>query len=445
MKIKLINDLEIGGVKHLADTVLEIESEAGADLIAKGAASDYSVEENEAKIKSIVDSAVEKAVEKVEKAQPHSRIEVKDLSDEDPTHGYLETKSSYTESELHYGLGKFCLDVANERSGVSELLAKSRERAEKAVQKAAGDGQAVGRDADGGFTIPPAFNSMMLDASLEAAVVRPRATVIPIGTNVIDLPAVDDYDHSDNTVYGGVQAYWKSEESKLTSSKAKFRNIELKLKKLTALGYATTEMLRWSPVSIGGWLLPKFAEAVAWKEDCAFIAGSGVGEPLGIKNGGDYLEVGAEAGQAADTIVFANIAKMYAQNKGTDASMFFFAHKTTFPQLSQMTVGDSPVWLPANSAAGRPGQTLMGLPLVYTEKTGVVGDAGDIVLATGSQYLIADDQQGPELAQSMHLKFDYDQTAFKVVKFVDGQPAHRTTFTDKQGSVFANNTGIAAR
>ncbi len=59
MKIKLINDLEIGGVKHLADTVLEIESEAGADLIAKGAASDYSVEENEAKIKSIVDSAVE--------------------------------------------------------------------------------------------------------------------------------------------------------------------------------------------------------------------------------------------------------------------------------------------------------------------------------------------------------------------------------------------------
>lgn len=444
MKIKLINDLEIGGVKHLAGTVLEIDGEAGADLIAKGAAADYSVEENEAKIKSIVDSAVEKAVEKVQKAQPHAHIEVKDKSDNDPTHGYLETKSKYSKNELIYGLGKFCQDVANERNGVSERLSKSRERADAQI-KAAGDGQAVGRDADGGFTIPPAFSDMLMNASLEASVIRPRATTIPIGVNSIDLPAVDDYDHSSSIVYGGVQAYWKSEESQLTSSKMKFRNVELKLKKLTALGYATAEMLRWSPVSIGGYLLPKFAEAVAWKEDDGFIIGTGTGQPLGIKNGGDYLELAKESSQAADTILYANVIKMLAYNRGNDSSMFWFAHKTCLPQLATMTVGDSPAWQPANMANGRPGGLLLGMPVVFTEKNPVVGDAGDIVLATGSQYLIADDQQGPELAQSMHLKFDYDQTAFRVCKFVDGQPAQRTTFTDKNSVVFSYNTAIAAR
>ncbi len=444
-KIKLLASVEIDGVKYEKGTIMEVDVDTSTDLISKGVAEDYSqkaAEEAEAaRIKSIVDASIKG----FESAHPHVS-NVHDKSDDDPTYGYLDPKKEYTDSELHYALGFFCKEVADAAIDhkAPERLMKCQERADNQI-KAAGDGQAVGRDADGGFTIPPAMNEMLLNAALEMSVVRPRATVIPIGVNVVDLPTVDDYDHSSETVFGGVQCFWKSEESQLQSSKVKFENVELKLKKLTALGYATTEMLRWSLVSIGGWLLPKFAEAVAWKEDAAFIAGSGAGEPLGIINSGDYIAVAKESGQLADTIQYLNIAKMWAQNRGSMSSQFWFAHKTAFPQLSTMTVGDSPVWLPANSATGQPTQSLMGLPLVYTEKAKKLGDEGDIVLADGRQYLIADDQAGPELAQSMHLKFDFDQTAFKVVKFVDGQPARRKTFTDLQGEKFACFTAIADR
>lgn len=445
VKIKLLTDLEIKGVKYSTDFVMEVDADTAKELVEKGAAEEYSQKAADEELKIVIDKAVDEGVKAAIKTHPH--FSVKDNSDEDPTYGYLEPKKEYTESELHYGLGQFCKDVYDARSpsGTNERLMKCQKRADNQVVKAAGDGQAVGRDADGGFTIPPAFNTMLLNASLEMAVVRPRATIIPIGTNVVDLPTVSDFDHSSETVFGGVQAFWKSEEAQLASSKAKFENIELKLKKLTALGFATTEMMRWSPISIGGWLLPKFAEAVAWKEDIAFISGSGAGEPLGIKNSGDYIEVPKETAQAANSILWLNIANMWAKNRGNDASQFFFSHKSAFPQLSNMTIGDSPAWSPANLAAGRPLMSLMGLALQWTEKNPVVGDAGDIVLATGSQYLIADDQAGPELAQSMHLKFDFDQTAFKVVKFVDGQPARRKVQTDLQGETFASNTAIAER
>jgi hypothetical protein len=38
-----------------------------------------------------------------------------------------------------------------------------------------------------------------------------------------------------------------------------------------------------------------------------------------------------------------------------------------------------------------------------------------------SDYNIADDQTGPSIAQSTHLKFDLGQTAFRIVKYIDGQ------------------------
>jgi len=46
----------------------------------------------------------------------------------------------------------------------------------------------------------------------------------------------------------------------------------------------------------------------------------------------------------------------------------------------------------------------------------------------------------------MHLKFDYDQMAFRIVKYVDGQPANSTYFTRQKGSnTLASIMTIATR
>jgi HK97 family phage major capsid protein len=116
----------------------------------------------------------------------------------------------------------------------------------------------------------------------------------------------------------------------------------------------------------------------------------------------------------------------------------WIANRDAFPQLATMELavgtGGVAVYTPANGAAGRPYDTLMGLPLVFTEHCSTVGDAGDIVLCDWSQYLVGQKSAGLKFASSVHLKFDYDQTAFKFTLRIDGQPWWKSAMTPKNGS-----------
>jgi HK97 family phage major capsid protein len=91
-----------------------------------------------------------------------------------------------------------------------------------------------------------------------------------------------------------------------------------------------------------------------------------------------------------------------------------------------LTVGTGgvPVFMPANGAAGRPFDTLFGLPLIWNRQCKTLGTVGDIVLCDWSQYLVGlkAGQAGMQMATSIHIKFDYLQTAFRFSFRMDGQP-----------------------
>lgn len=457
VKIKLLASMEIDGVKLEEGTIMKVDKETAEEFIKKGLAEDTSEddakEKQAAAAKELVLAVVKELTGEGEgegKTKAHIQTRVKGGEQkEDPTGGYLDYKKEYSKGALEFGFGQFLKDAHNaagDGNSTPKRLIKCQQIAEDQIRKAAGDGQSVGVDPDGGFTVPRAFSDMMLTTSLEMAVIRPKAMIIPMGTNVIDLPIVSDFDHSNDLVFGGVASFFLSEEGQYTSSKMKFENVELKLKKLTALGFVTEEMLRWSPVSVGGFLMPAFAQALAWKEDQKFIGGSGVGEPLGLINGGSFIAVAKESSQSAAGVVWLNVANQMARLRSPNRSrQFFFGNQDLIPFLTTMTVGDQPVWLMANSAANALHDTLAGRPLLYTEHAKAVGTPGDLVLCDGSQYLIGDDQNGPDLAQSIHLKFDFGQTAFKITKFVDGQPMHRKVFTPSNGSTKSAFVGIATR
>ena len=65
--------------------------------------------------------------------------------------------------------------------------------------------------ADGGFLIPEVLRSDILQVALETAVVRPRATVIPMSSLRVPIPMIDDTSHT-SSILGGVTAYWTEEE-----------------------------------------------------------------------------------------------------------------------------------------------------------------------------------------------------------------------------------------
>lgn len=379
-------------------------------------------------------------------------ITVHDKSDDDPVGGYLPQRidDKYTPAELKRAFGQFALDVHAAKTGtMPERMVKARERSEAQVKDAVSKGLiraeassktiVASQDSDGAFLIPTAVAALVIEGAQEESIVRQRAASINLSTMQIELPMARDEDHSNGLLYGGVLAYWTAEEEQLTESKPKFDKLAVGLNKLTCLGKVSGEMIKWSPASVGSWLMPMFQQALTWKEDGAFLTGTGAGMPLGMLNSPNVIAISKEGGQVANTIVAQNILNMWTRlRKLSAAGAFWMTNEDCFPQLAQMKLdigtGGVALWTPADGLAGRPYQTLMGLPLFYSERIPTVGTKNDLCLINPSRYLVADDTDGPEIAQSIHLDFDRDRTAYRIIKYSGGTPLDKKPFTPEKGS-----------
>lgn len=300
---------------------------------------------------------------------------------------------------------------------------------------------------EGGFLIPETLRSEMLAVSLETAIVRPRARVIPMETLRVPFPAIDATSNV-SSVYGGVVGYWTEEGAALTASQASFSRVVLDAKKLTAYTEVPNELISDSAVSFQAFIDQIFPEALGFYEDDAFLNGSGVGEPLGVFNAAAAVEVAKESGQAADTIVWENIVKAYARMlPQSHGRAVWVCSIDTFPELATMALsvgtGGSAIWL--NNGVQGPPMTILGRPVIFTEKAPVLGDAGDINLVDFGFYLIGD-RQVMSAMSSPHFKFQNDQTAYRIIERVDGRPWLQSAITPKNnGSTLSPFVKIAAR
>ncbi len=289
--------------------------------------------------------------------------------------------------------------------------------------------------ADGGFLVPESFRSTLLQESLENAMVRPRAMVIPMEAARVAFPALEVTSHA-TSVFGGMIAYWTEEAARLIKSSAKFSKVVLDAKKLTGYSVVPNELLADSIISLEGFINQAWPRTLAWTEDLAFISGTGVGEPLGFTRAAAMVTAAKEGGQAADTVVWENIVKMYSRMLPTSlGSAVWFANINTFPELATMALnvgtGGGPVWL--NNGVEGPPATILGRPVIFTEKMSTLGDAGDLVFADLSYYMIGD-RQTMQMASSTDIEFDTDQTAYRIIQRVDGRPWLQTAITPHKGA-----------
>ena len=86
------------------------------------------------------------------------------------------------------------------------------------------------------------------------------------------------------------------------------------------------------------------------------------------------------------------------------------------------------MFVPAGGLPNAPAGTLLGRPIVPIEQCQTLGTVGDIILADLSQYVIAD-KGGLESASSIHVRFVYDESVFRFVYRVDGQPIWNSALT----------------
>lgn len=294
---------------------------------------------------------------------------------------------------------------------------------------------------DGGFLIPEVLRSDLLMIALESAVIRPRATVIPMGVQRVGIPAVDATSNV-TTVFGGIQTYWVDEATAPTESSGKFQQVWLDAKKLMAYLTAPNELIA-DANAFGAYLEATLPQAIAFEEDYRFMQGNGSGQPLGYVNCNAAVTATAVSGQGANTIVVDNLAAMYARLfPSSMGRAIWVASIDTFPQLATMAVSgavgnSNPVWFTAN-APGVPGivnappVSIYGRPVYFTEKHPTLGTAGDIMLIDPSFYLVGD-RQAMEVSASPHFLFSTDKTAYRVVERVDGRPWLQSAITPKNG------------
>jgi HK97 family phage major capsid protein len=323
-------------------------------------------------------------------------------------------------------------------------------RLDSLTTKAAGTGANENEGEYGGYLIPEEFRNQILEIAIRKSNILNMAMMIPMATNAINIPFISGTDRSGGLVHGGIEFKWLDEEAQKSETRPTFGKIQLRLKKMAGLVYASDEILEDSPITLEPLLSRMFSDALAWQLDNAFLNGSGVAKPLGVINAPCLISVAAEGGQKADTLLYENITKMYSRMYDKTNAVFM-ANDDCFPQLSAMSLavgtGGAPAYLPAGGLSGKPFDTLMGKPLIWTEHCRTVGDLGDILFCDWSQYLVGQKSGATvQFASSIHLKFDYDQTAFRFVFRVDGQPWWPAALTGRySATTLSPFVGIAAR
>ena len=425
--IRLLEDWESGDKLYAKGTFLAVDPVVADKLVEDEIGERKTREQAQAEEQDLIE-AEKKAKREKKRKERQSRVTViGERAVKDPRGGF----KSY---------GHFLRDVA--RAGYPNGHESDELHGWKRREKTILGTTAVEYDdSQGGYLVPEEYFNGLMKSSLESAIIRPRATFMPMATNRIAVNAVVDEDHSSN-YFGGITLYRPGEAEQKTRTKPTYRQIVLTLHKVVGLCTVSDEIIEDSPQSMEPLLTQLFGEAIAFHEDTDFIDGTGINQALGMAVSNACVTQVAEVGQPPNTVVYQNIVNMWSRlHPPSMNKAIWLCNNDVLPQLYTMALavgtGGSAVFMPPGAASASPYPTLMGRPLIPTEKCETVGDLGDILLVDPSQYLIGGKSAGGgvKVGSSIHLYFDYDIVAFRFVLRYDGQPWWRVPLTPLKSAI----------
>lgn len=294
---------------------------------------------------------------------------------------------------------------------------------------------------DGGYAIPEQFGNQIVDLALAEQGLLALAENTPLTGNSLTFPK------DEGTPWGttGVTAQWEGEGNQTTPTKnSELEELNLKLRKLKVLVAASDELIA-DATAMSAYLMRKMSTRLEWKVQDAIVNGTGAGMPLGLLNSGCIVTQAKESGQTADTIVKENIAKMFGRVlMGAGANLVWLINPDSYNQIVTLNSGGDLIWSPDFRTA--PGGALLGRPVIMTDTLQTLGDKNDIVLANMAGYQTATKSGGVQMSQSMHLWFDQDLEAFKLIFRMDGKPLLKAAVTPPNSSVTRSHfVNLAAR
>jgi HK97 family phage major capsid protein len=292
---------------------------------------------------------------------------------------------------------------------------------------------------EGGFLLPETLRSDLLATSLESSIVRPRATVLPMSSLRLGVPSVDETTHQ-GSVLGGITAFWTEESASITPSQASFAKTVLDSKKLGIFADLPNELIADESGALQAFLDRTLPTAVSFYEDSAFLAGTGVGEPLSVYGGGGTISVTRAAGGNAVDLddIIGMYVRMLPSSLGRAVWIASPAVLTSLLKLV-MLIGTPtnqavppPLWFAGGPAVEGVPTSILGRPLIITEKVPDAGTAGDLSFVDLSYYLIGD-RQAITARTSEHYRFQQDMTSLRLISRSDGRPWLGSPITPRNG------------
>lgn len=294
---------------------------------------------------------------------------------------------------------------------------------------------------EGGVLVPEEYRSDIMTRALEAQIVRPRATVIPLTTGKLRWPAIDMTTEV-GEVYGGISFAWTDEGGTITPTDATFAALTLEANKLTGGALVPNELLR-DAAALTVWLMKNLPNGMGHFLDLAHLKGNGVKKPLGMLHADNpaLITASKEVGQAAGTFTWNNALSMFSRLlPECFPTSVWVASPDCIPEIFTMAVpvgtGGSAVMIGdgsgTNAAQGLP-QTLLGRPIIWSRKApAVLGTKGDVSLVDFSSYVIGDTMD-MRIDTSEHAYFWADKTGFRIIAREDGQPSYLSALTPENG------------
>ena len=296
----------------------------------------------------------------------------------------------------------------------------------------------------GAVFVPDAFLIDFLSPPSEGEIVLPRCTPYPMGqVQSMHICAVEYLDESTGAV-AGFAAQWVEEHGEFDEQELKTGKIVLNRKKLGIFHIASNEIAGNAGFVSG--LETALNTATASHRDFAFINGNGVGKPKGLLNDPAKITVAKEGGQAAATINYTNVVNMLARlHPALHQNAVWLAHPDTLPQLLSLalvigTGGEARPLMSESNGTYR----LMGKEVLFTSKVPTLGTEGDLILVDLSQYAVGVGE-GIMIQKSEHVRFQKDQTAWRVVYRCDGQGRWGKVFKPRSGATKSFVVTLATR
>jgi HK97 family phage major capsid protein len=281
----------------------------------------------------------------------------------------------------------------------------------------------------GGYTVPTQFLPTLLQAASEQAIVRPRATVVPMTGRSVQIPYLDTTNvptAGDTAFFGGLVGRWTEEASTLTETEPTFRQLELIAHELSGYSLMSNALLADNAVGLEALLTRLFGGAIAWFEDYAFLNGNGAGKPLGVTNAPAAIAVNRNTAGTFKLVDAGTMLGRLLPGWGPQTTCWVI-HPSVISQMVQMVSAAAGVgWI--DNLRDKLPMNLLGLPVAISEKLVALGNPKDVVLRDFRHYVIGDRQE-VEIAYSEHFKFTNNQGTWRFVCRVDGQPWLRSAVT----------------